>query len=495
VRRKAVSYALGKLLQVIGALLLIPLAIGAYDHRHQSVEQIAYQPDIFGFLVAIAFSLLFGTFLVLFSRSGRDQQRIREGYAIVTLGWVVLAFVCAIPFFTYLIKDVGFSLVGVVTVFTDSYFEVMSGLTTTGATVFSDVESLPRSLLFLRALTHWLGGMGIITLAIVIFPAMGVSGYQMFRGEVPGPSKDRFQPGLAQTASVLWGVYLLFSLAETILLLMGGMNLFEAVCHTFATMATGGFSTSNSSVAGFNSDFIEWVIIIFMYFAGINFLLHFRAIHDDFRGMLRNKEFIFYNAVIIATIIVTTSVLYWSGPAAAEVAAENYRHDPMTMVEFTEHHASQVALTDDFNDAFRTSAFQTLAIVTTTGFCTADFDLWPDFLRFLLVFLMFFGGCAGSTGGGMKMVRVMVVFKVAINELRRLVQPRLVKPVKLGDETIDESRIVNIVSFFILFIGLFVVVAMLMTLFVPDLTTAVACSIATIGNIGPGLAGVGAVEN
>lgn len=494
-RRKAVGYALGKLLQVIGALLLIPLAIGAYDYRHLSVTQISNQPEIVGFMVAIIFSLIIGTFLVLFSRSARDQQGIKEGYAIVTLGWIGMAFVCSIPIFTYLIADMGFELTGIVTAFTDSYFEVMSGLTTTGATVFSDVESLPRSLLFVRALTHWLGGMGIITLAIVIFPAMGVSGYQMFRGEVPGPTKDRFQPGLTQTASVLWGVYLLFSLAQTILLLIGGMDLFEAVCHTFATMATGGFSTSNSSIAGFNSDFIEWVVIIFMYFAGINFLLHFRAIHGDFRGMLRNREFVFYNAVILATIVVTTAVLYWNGPSSVEVAAEHYRHDPMTTEAFAAHHAAQVDLTEGFNDALRTSAFQTLAIVTTTGFCTADFDLWPDFLRFLLVFLMFFGGCAGSTGGGMKMIRVMVVFKVAINELRRLVQPRLVKPVKVGEGIIDEGRIVNIVSFFILFVGLFVVVALLMTLFVPDLMTAITCSIATIGNIGPGLAGIGAVEN
>ena len=493
--KTAVAYAIGKLMQVMGLVLFIPLGIAVYDHRHLSNYDILFTPHIMGFVGAILLSLIVGLLLVYLYRSGRDLQRIREGYAIVTFGWLTLAFISSIPLFLYFMSESGNGNYGIFAAFTDAYFEVMSGFTTTGASILSDIESVPRSLLFLRALTHWLGGMGIITLAIVILPAMGVSGYQMFRGEVPGPSKDRLLPRLRQTASILWGVYLLFTVMETVALMLGGMNVFDSVCHSFATMATGGFSNSNASIAGYHSDFIEWVIIIFMYLAGINFVLHFRALRGDVNSMFRNKEFVFYNGVILSCIVIVTIVLYAHGLAPADAAAEHFRNNPMNTEQFTAHYAVQSGFFESLYDTIRVASFQVVAIITTTGFATADFDLWPDFLRILLVCLMFFGGCAGSTGGGMKMIRVMLVFRVAINELRKLTQPRLVAPVKIGEGAVDDKMVINIVSFFILFIGLFVLTAILMTLFVPDLTTAVACSIATIGNIGPGLSGIGAVEN
>ena len=494
--KTAVGYALGKLLQVMGVVLLLPLGIALWDNRGFSLTSIWQQQEVFGFVVAIALSTIIGSFFVLTCRGGRDLQFLKEGYAIVTLGWLGLAFVSAIPLHLYMIdvrEAVDFS--SQFLAFTDAYFEVMSGLTTTGATILTDVEALPRSLLFLRALTHWLGGMGIITLAIVIFPAMGVFGYSMFKGEVPGPSKDRLRPRLAQTASILWGVYLLLTAVETVALMGAGMGWFDAICHSFATMATGGFSTKNASVAGYNSDAIEWIITIFMYFAGINFLLHFRAIRGDFQTLTHNKEFRFYTGVILVTILISSSVLYLNGLAPESIAAESYRSSAQSAEEFSQHYEAQSEQLGSVYDALRIASFQTVAIVTTTGFATHDFDLWPDFLRFTLVFLMFFGGCAGSTGGGMKIIRVMLLFKVALNTLRKMTQPRLVSPIKLGGEVVEEATIVNVVAFFILFVGLFVVVGALMTLFVPDLTTAVTCSIATIGNIGPGLGGIGAVEN
>ncbi len=494
-QKSAIGYAIGKLLQVTGILMLVPLGIAAYDYRHLSYSQMLSLPECLGFCVAIIFALILGSVMALVWRRGRKLQGIKEGYAIVTLGWTSLAFVAAIPFTFYFLASPLDGSGGLLRAFTDAYFEVMSGFTTTGASILSNVEAVPRSLLFLRALTHWLGGMGIITLAIAIFPAMGVSGYMMFRGEVPGPSKDKLQPRLAQTASILWGVYLLFTAIETGLLMFGGMNLFDAVCHTFATMATGGFSTQNGSVASYNSDFIEWVIIIFMYLAGINFLLHFKALRGDLHSLVRNKEFSFYSAVVISTIIVVTAVLYFNGPAPMEEAASHYRASDWTAQQFSEHYAEESVKVESLNDSFRVAAFQSLAIITTTGFVTADFDLWPDFLRFGLLVLMFFGGCAGSTGGGIKMLRVMVVTRVAMNQLRKLAQPRLVLPIKIGSETIDDQRVSSIVAFFLLFVSLFVLTAALMTLFVPDLMTAISCSIATIGNIGPGLAGIGAVEN
>jgi len=492
--KSAIVYAIGKIMQVMGLVLLVPLGLSVYDYRSLGIVKTIYKPEVFGFLLVIILCLGVGSILVYAFRQGRYLQGIKEGYAIVTLGWLSMAFWFAIPLCFYLMSLPGSDFRNLFGAFTDAYFEVMSGFTTTGATIFGDVESLPRSLLFLRALAHWLGGMGIITLAIVIFPSLGVSGYQMFRGEVPGPSKDKLRPRLAQTVSILWGVYVLFTAAETVLLMAGGMDLFEAVCHSFATMATGGFSTHNTSVAGQN-DFIQWVIIVFMYLAGVNFILHYRALRGDVKNLFANREFRFYNGVIIVAVFITVGVLYFNGLAAPDVAESHFRSVPMSTENFAEHYGQQAAEVENFYGAVKVAFFQVVSIVTTTGLATADFDLWPNFLRFMLVFLMFFGGCAGSTGGGMKMVRIMIVFKVAINILRKLTQPKLVAPIKLGDQVVDDDRIINIVSFFILFTGLFVLTAILMTLFVPDLVTALACSIATIGNIGPGLAGVGAIEN
>ena len=491
--KSAVGYALGRLLQVMGIILLVPLGISIYDNWHLTAGGIVTNAEFAGFLAAVLIGVLFGTLFVFTYRSGRELQGIKEGYAIVTFGWLGMAFLCSIPFTFYFVQAAG-GWQHVPGCFTDAYFEVMSGFTTTGATVLADVEAVPRSLLFLRALTHWLGGMGIITLALVIFPSMGVAAYQIFRGEVPGPTKDKLRPRLKQTVTVLWSVYVLFTGAETILLMVGGMDLFEAVSHAFATLATGGFSTRNASVAAY-SDFIQWVIAVFMFLAGVNFVLHYRALRGDLGSMVKNREFLFYTGTIAVVTVVVTAVLYFGGPAPIDQAHGHYRHEPMSTEVFAEHYAVQVEQTESLYDSFRVAAFQTLSIVTTTGFATADFDVWPDFLRIALVCLMFFGGCAGSTGGGMKMIRIMMIYKIAVNYLRKLTQPKLVRPVKVGDQVMDDERIVSVTSFFILFVGLFVLTAILMTLFVDDLTTAVTCSAATIGNIGPGLAGIGAIED
>jgi len=495
VRKSAIAYALGKLWQVLGLVLVVPLVLAAYDYRHLTFKEIASRPDVSGFMISVLLTVILGTVLVLSFRQARELQGVREGYAIVAVGWVSMTFFSCLPLFFYLAVQNGAGAESLLNCFTDAYFEIMSGYTTTGATILTDIEIVPRSLLFLRAVSHWLGGMGIITLAIVVFPSMGVTAYSMFRGEVPGPSKDKLRPRLAKTVSILWGVYVLFTGVETILLWIGGLSLFEAVCHAFATMATGGFSTENGSVAAYGSDFIHWVVIIFMYLAGVNFVLHFQALRGDFKSMTTNTEFKFYNAIIVGTIIVATTVLYFGGLAPREVASESYRSEPMSAEAFDEHYQHQDDKVETLYGSFKEATFQTIAIVTTTGFVTADSDLWPDFLRFTLVFLMFFGGCAGSTGGGMKMIRVMLISRVAWTQLRKMSQPRLVAPIKIGGRVIDDNRVVNVVAFFILFMILFVITGLLMTLFVPDLTTAVACSIATIGNIGPGLSGIGAVEN
>lgn len=493
--KTAIAYSVGKLLQIMGLLLLVPMAIGLYDQRAAGWSAAVAHPQVYGFILASLLSVGLGTIAVRVFRSGRHLQGIKEGLAIVCIGWVTLTFFSCLPMYVWLMYGQGSPDYHWFAAFTDAYFEIMSGFTTTGATILTNIEAAPRSILFLRALTHWLGGMGIITLAIVVFPGMGVTAYQMFKSEVPGPSKDKLSPRLSQTTSILWGVYGLLTLAEVVLLWLGGMTLFDAVCHAFATMATGGFSTENASVAAYHSDFIRWVIIFFMWCAGINFLLHFRALRGDFKGFFRDSEFRFYNAVIVIAIVLTTVVLSIQGQKPIDEARQSWRHDQPTEQEFTEHYQKQAAQFGSLYDTFRIATFQTLSIVTTTGFATADFDLWPDVLRFGLVLLMFFGGCAGSTGGGMKMIRILIVARASINAIRKRTQPRLVVPVKTGGHVVDELQVNSVLSFFVLFTSLFVLTALLMTFFVPDLMTAITCSIATIGNIGPGLAGIGAVEH
>lgn len=492
----AVGYAIGKLLQVMGGVLLIPFSMAFYHQWNLPNVQLLLHPEVFGFMVAIFFSLSLGTILTKTCYSGKDLQGVREGFAIVTFGWIVLTFMGCIPFFTYFIgSEAPLFSIKTVQSFTDAYFETMSGFTTTGATILANIEGLPRSLLFWRSLTHWLGGMGIITLALAIFPTMGVSGYQMFRGEVPGPSAERLQPRLAETAKILWGVYLLLSVVEAILLCAGGMPLFDSLCHTFGTMATGGFSIKNTSIGAYNSNYFDWVITVFMFLAGMNFLIHYRVVRGQYKDLFTNKEFHFYTGTIIICIIIVTTTLYYNGLPPAEHSTTHFRHNAAAMEEFSQHVSEENNKLATFYQCLRRASFQVVSIITTTGYGTADFDVWPDICRFLLVILMFWGGCAGSTGGGMKMVRIMVVLKAAGRELRKMSKPRLIAPLKIGGVTVEEVKVINILTFFILFMGLFVISALLLSLFVPDLVTAITATSATIGNIGPGLAGVGSMEH
>ncbi|MCP4570216.1 MAG: TrkH family potassium uptake protein [FCB group bacterium] len=493
---KAVGYAIGKLMQLTGVILCVPLGIAVYDLETISVAAAMDNPETLGFTLTILICFLFGTVAALICRSQRNEQGIREGYAIVALGWIIFALMGSIPFVFYFIAQAGSLDPGtLILCFTDGFFEIMSGFTTTGSTILTDIEAIPDSLLFWRSLTHWLGGMGIITLALAIFPAMGVSGYSMFRGEIPGPTADRLRPRLAQTAAILWGVYALLSGVETLLLLAGGMPLFDSLCHTFGTMATGGFSTRNGSIGAYNSAYFEWVIIIFMYLAGMNFLLHFNVLRGKWRQAVINREFLFYTGLIVVVTIFFSIMLYGGDLKPTEDAYSQYRHDKAGYEQFSEYVDSEAARYESFHDCVRTSLFQTVAITTTTGYGTGDFDLWPNVGRMTLLMLMFFGGCAGSTGGGIKQVRIMILIKAGWRELRKLTRPKLVAPLRVGKMTIEEEKISNIASFFILFMMLFVVGTLLMTLFVPDFVTAISSTAACINNIGPGLNGVGSIEH
>ena len=352
--------------------------------------------------------------------------------------------------------------------FVNCLFESISGFTTTGASVLGatvEIESVGKGLLFWRSFTHWLGGMGIIVLAVAILPLLGVGGMQLFHAESPGPTKEKLFPRIRETAATLWGIYVLLSIIEVLLLMGAGMTVFDSLCHTFGTMATGGFSTMNASIGAYHSSLIDIIIIVFMFLAGANFSLHYLAITGRIQAYWKNSEFRYYFAITIASILLLSGILYVSGTYENILSALKY------------------------------GSFQTVSIMTTTGYATADFELWPVVLQFLLLLFMFIGGCAGSTGGSIKIVRIVLLFKYAYRELFRLVHPRAFAAVKLGGKVIHKDVLESVGGFFILYMGLFAVGSVVMTAMGLDIITAISSVAATLGNIGPGLGTVGPAEN
>ncbi|HXV22107.1 MAG TPA: TrkH family potassium uptake protein [Desulfuromonadales bacterium] len=434
---------LGALLLFLAAALLTPIPFSIYFADGAAGA----------FLAAALISFVAGLTLYKKCQSKRELS-VREGFAIVTFGWGFYALFGALPFL--------FS--GAIPSPVDAIFETMSGFTTTGSTILANIESLPESILFWRALTHWMGGMGIIVLSLAILPMLGVGGMQLFKAEVPGPTADRLKPRIQDTAKLLWGVYVLLTIAEVVLLMLGGMNLYEALCHAFATLATGGFSTRNASVGAYGSAYIDWVVTVFMFLAGVNFSLHYQVLRGRPREFWRNEEFRFYFFITAVTTVLIVLL-------------------------------NQGTIYGSFFDNLRYSAFQVVSILTTTGFATADYETWPVLAQYLLVFLMFVGGCAGSTGGGMKVARMLLLFKHAQVQLYRLIHPRAVRLVKLGGVPVDREVMQSILGFFAFYMGIFVVASFLMAASGLDLTSAGAAVIATLSNVGPGLGTLGPVDN
>lgn len=463
--RKLIFHTLGNLLICLAGTMLLPLVIAIYYHFSADEPQ----KDLFAFVYATVLTLCVGLILRFTLKPAEPELGIREGFAIVALGWVFVALFGAFP---YLFADV-FSAENrtFLEEFSFCYFESMSGFSTTGATVLEEIEHLSHAMLFWRSFSHWLGGMGIVVLAVAILPMLGVGGMQLFRAEAPGPQTDRLTPRIAQTAKLLWGVYILLSFLETILLWLGDMTLFDALCHTFGTMATGGFSTKNASIAHYNSVYIEVVIIVFMFLAGTNFALHYRALRGDVRSYFKDTEFRFYCVVILLSILLVS----WN-TVKFEIADGKVPYDSV-------------------GDAIRYGAFQVLSITTTTGYGSADFETWPALSQFILVTLMFYGGCAGSTGGGMKQLRFLLLIKQSGAEIKRLIFPHAVLPVRVNDRVVPPEVLTHILGFFFFFIGIFAIVTCIMTILGLDLITAAGCTIATMGNIGPGLGEVGPLDN
>ena len=438
-------HLVGILTFFLGLTMVFPLLFGLY-YQDESIVPL---------LKSMAVTLGSGLVLYLLFRSSRGEiMSHREGMGVVAIGWTAAGLFGALPYYWG----------GVFSTFADAFFESISGFTTTGASVLMNIEIVPRGFLFWRSLTHWLGGMGIIVLSLAILPLLGVGGMQLYRAEVPGPVPDKLKPRIRDTAMVLWKVYLLFSAAEALLLMLGGMDLFEALCHTFGTMATGGFSTQNASIGSYHSSYIDTVVILFMLFAGINFSLHYQCLRGEPRVFWHNPEFRFFlGAVVIFVLAVSFNVYH------------------------TVYHTC--------SEAIRFGAFQVISIITTTGYTTADFEKWPSLSQNILLFCMFLGASAGSTGGGMKCLRIMLLLKHSYKQLFSLIHPHAVTQVKLGGRPISNEVLHSIWGYFMLYLGLFILCSFLLAAMGVDVVTSFAAVAATIGNIGPGLGMVGPTNN
>lgn len=429
----------------LGAFMSLPL-LAALFYQDGSAEALGISMGI------ICLPGLIGFFLL------RSKEEVslthRDGIAVVTLGWIAAGLCGAVPFM----------ISGAIPDFTNAYFESLSGFTTTGASILSDIESIPKGILLWRSLTQWLGGMGIIVLSIAILPFLGVGGMQLYKAEIPSPVVDKLKPRISETAKTLWKVYLLITVLEILLLLAGGMTFFDAASHAFCTMPTGGFSTRNASIAHYGSAYFDGVIIVFMLLAGINFSLHYRFIKGDLRVFGRDPECRVFFALVAIFVLLVTLDIY--GPVYQSLS-----------------------------QAFRYAAFQVSSIITTTGFVTADYDQWPSLSRYVLLLCMFLGAMAGSTGGGIKILRIVLIVKHCYNEVFRLIHPHAVTTVKLGGRPVPGEILTSIWGFFLLYLGLFILASLVMAGLGLDLVSAFASVAASIGNIGPGLGLVGPARN
>ncbi len=429
----------------LGLSMIFSLLVGLYYHDQ----------SVWPLILSIGITIIVGFLLFIFTRGSKtDFISHREGMAIVTIGWIVAGLFGALPFY----------IGGTFDLFVEAYFESVSGFTTTGSSVLTDIEVVPNGLLFWRSFIQWLGGMGIIVLSVAILPFLGVGGMQLYKAEVPSPVPDKLKPRIRDTSMILWKVYTLISLAQVVLLMIGGMSLFDSLCHTFTTMPTGGFSPKNASIAHYNSPFIDMVVIFFMLVAGINFALHFQFLRGKPLVFWRDSECRFF-LITVAVFIAIVSFNVW-GPV--------YR---------------------SIGEALRYGSFQVVSIITTTGYATADYEKWPAVSQLILLLCMFFGASAGSTGGGMKCLRVMLYFKYCYRELFSLIHPHAITQIKIGGQPVSGDVMRSVLGFMGLYTGLFVLSAIVLAWLGVDLITSIAAVAATLGNIGPGLGIVGPTDN
>jgi trk system potassium uptake protein len=439
------------IIRVFGALLMLESAAMFLSF----VVSLLYgEHDRLSLLISSTLTFLTGFTAHFAYRNYEISVGRREGYIIVTGSWILFSLFGSLPF----IID------GSIPSLTDAFFETISGFTTTGASILTDIEALPHGLLFWRSITQWMGGMGIIVLSLAIIGEIKIGNFQLFAAEVPGVTKDKLHPRVKETAKRLWAIYVVFTVTETVLLILGGMTLFDAVCHSFTTMATGGYSTKNASMAAYDSPYIHAVVTIFMFIAGINFALAYFAFKGKFSKVFSNDEFRFYAFVTLFFTLLVASVLWLRNGFS-----------PM--------------------DAVIDGAFQVVSIITTTGFATSDYLLWGNFLVLIMFLLMFTGGSTGSTGGGIKMLRLLILTRNSREELHRLIHPNAILPVRINGKAIPPALINNVLAFVVFYFlvtGLSVIV---ISFFGYDLSSSFGAVAATLGNIGPGIGDVGPVAN
>tara|TARA_R110002050_G_scaffold109799_1_gene221360 strand:- start:93608 stop:95059 length:1452 start_codon:yes stop_codon:yes gene_type:complete len=436
---------LGMLVTLNGLFMLTAIPFSIYYNED-------YTPLLFSSLISIGLGLSTWSYMRWKNRSELSKK---EGYLVVALGWVTMTIFGMLPFL----------LSGSITEIHDAFFETMSGYTTTGASILTDIEAVPKGILFWRSMTQWIGGMGIIVLTIALLPMLGVGGMQLFIAEAPGISPDKLKPRIADTAKRLWLIYAGLTVVETILLKLGGMNFFDALNHSLTTMATGGFSTKNASMAYYDySPYIQYVVMLFMFFAGVNFTLTYFGLKGKFKKVWRNEEFktyVFF--IIIFAVITTIGILTYSDSSLEK--------------------------------AFRDALFQVLSIITTTGFVSEDYTEWTPVLSILFFFLMFLGGSAGSTAGGVKIVRHLVMIKNSFLEMKRILHPNAILPVRLNDSAVSQSVTHHVLAFIIVYLSVFVFGSIAVAFTGVDVLTTLSAVATSLGNVGPGLGTVGPVDN
>ena len=435
---------LGRLSVFMGIAMFIPLLNALLCSENNAAEAFIYS-------ILICFGFGFSVFKM---SSGKKELSFREGFAIVTFGWLLAAVVGALPFV--------FS--GVLPSFIDAFFEALSGFTTTGASVISDVEIIPESILLWRGLTHWLGGMGIIVLFIAVLPQLGIGAMALFKAEVPGPVKEKILPRIRDNAKILWYIYIGISGVLFLILLFMGMDFSDAINHTFATMATGGFSTKNISIGYYDSAAVNYVLSIFMIIAGGNFSLYYLLLTGWYKDFFKDSEFRAYIFIILASTF-------------------------LIMVNIHGEHFGT------WSESFNHALFQVASIITTTGFASTDFDKWPYFSKMVLLLLMFVGGCTSSTAGAMKVSRILLLIKHGVRELNRMIHPRAIVALRMGNKVVEMGTLINVMQFFFLYIIIFVAASLVMCSLGLNIEESLSSVAATLGNVGPGFGIIGPMSN